>query len=128
MTRFRIPNFNVKNDGVIPYFNLVMNKQAGSVVVYNAVKEIGNWNMHTDQTITVTFNLDINIKRIVSIHCTILNDDEDEIYVFSDGADEMSYTSANGVKLVRSNNGMFHDHNFDSSSINRGFIMVSYTT
>lgn len=128
MTRFKIPNFNVKNDGVIPYFNLVMNKQVGSVVLNNAVKEIGVWDMFTDKTVTVSFNLNINIKRIVSIHCSILNDNEDEIFVFSDGADEISYTSANGVKLVRSNNGMFHSHDFESSSINRGFIMVNYTT
>tara|TARA_R100001082_G_scaffold42671_3_gene22654 strand:+ start:626 stop:1015 length:390 start_codon:yes stop_codon:yes gene_type:complete len=129
MSRFTVPLFReVSQEKVLSYLDLVMNKWGGSVLKKYAVKDIGVWNMHSTQTITVPLKLNISLLKVTSIEVAILNDDQDEIFMFSDGSDVIKYDNTNGITLTRSSSGVFHSHDFDDATINRGIVTISYTT
>lgn len=129
MSRFSIPFFReVSSEKLLNYLDLVMNKWGGSVLKKYAVKDIGVWDMQNNQTITVPLKLNISLLKVTSIEVAILNDDQDEIFMFSDGSDVIKYDNTNGITLTRSSNGVFHSHDFDDATMNRGVVTISYTT
>jgi hypothetical protein len=122
----RYPQFASTADPSV-YLIEIANKQSGSMVVNQHVKEIGTWNMDSDATKVVSFSLNVNIKRISSIHLVIYKDDLSEVFGIG-GIDSCKYDATNGVTVTRTASGIFDGTDFNSTSINRGIITICYTT
>jgi len=97
------------------------------MIINSVCKDIGTWNMDSDETKVVSFNLNVNIKRISSIHLIIYKDDLSEVFGIG-GIDSCKYDATNGVTVTRTASGIFDGTDFNSTSINRGKITICYTT
>jgi len=122
----RYPQFVSTSDPSV-YLNEIANKQSGSMIINSVCKDIGTWNMDSDETKVVSFNLNVNIKRISSIHLIIYKDDLSEVFGIG-GIDSCKYDATNGVTVTRTASGIFDGTDFNSTSINRGKITICYTT
>jgi len=95
----RYPQFASTADPSV-YLIEIANKQSGSMIINQHVKDIGTWNMDSDATKVVAFNLNVNIKRISSIHLIIYKDDLSEVFGIG-GIDSCKYDATNGVTVTR---------------------------
>jgi len=120
------PQFSSTADPSV-YLIEIANKQSGSMIINQYVKEIGTWNMDSDATKVVSFNLNVTIKRISSIHLVIYKDDLSEVFGIG-GIDSCKYDATNGITITRTSSGIFDGTDFNSTSINRGRITICYTT
>lgn len=82
---------------------------------------IGDWNMVTSSQATIAHGLDYTKIRGVSV--AIRADSGSVIYNFND----LITWSALGVVLTRASSGTFDNANFDSTSFNRGYIIIEHT-
>lgn len=99
--------------------------------VLTKVIPIGDWNMDTTATLPVTHGL--NYKKIISVDGVIRSDDDANYYpmnYYSSGntpswgvATTMGSTT---ITLVRVTGGVFDDPAYDSTSFNRGYLLVTY--
>lgn len=96
--------------------------------------DIGDWNMDTAQTASVNHGI-TDWKKIRDINAIIRNDADDTYYnlgtvVVASGnaSGAVSYVSSTIVRLNRTDSpGIFDGVNFDSTSYNRGWIIITYT-
>lgn len=89
---------------------------------------IGDWNMDTTTTVAVAHGLDFT--KIRSIQVFIRNDDNDELYPLDFHATatdtNIYYARTSDVFLGRADGGYFDGVDFDSTSYNRGWIIIDY--
>jgi hypothetical protein len=98
------------------------------------VIEIGDWNMDSAGTVTVNHGV-ADFKKIRSVDC-IIRDDTDNFYYPIDFFDTGTETVQGGklgisstqISLARKTGGVFDSGSFDSTSFNRGWITISYTS
>ncbi|MFX1587726.1 MAG: hypothetical protein ACFFC1_06205 [Promethearchaeota archaeon] len=95
---------------------------------------IGDWNMDTTANVSIAHGL-TDFKTVISIQAIIRNDADDTYYKIERGQDSadpslISATiggwSSTNVVLYRRTNGLFDSVSFDSTSYNRGWIVIEY--
>lgn len=118
-------------------------KYNGDIFLKEKLIEIGPWDMNTDQSVAIAHGIDSGSFRIVSISVVILSDGNitgiggsssrfplPNAVAFGSAANSSStgaYTwNSTYVSLSRVSPGFFASVNFDSVSINRGYILIKY--
>ena len=100
---------------------------------FRKVIEIGDWNMDTDATKSVAHGL--TLSKIVGVSAIIRNDAGSihypllvgrDVAAANIGAGNVSYVGAATVALYRATGGTFDASTFDSTSYNRGWVIVDY--
>jgi hypothetical protein len=99
-----------------------------------AIFNIGDWNMNTTNTVVVDPSL--SGSKIYAVKAMIRGDAPTGIYYPLDGTGLTGGTvtpqggvqswSASGITLNRLTGGMFDDTNFETTSYNRGYVIVWY--
>jgi hypothetical protein len=97
-----------------------------------SVVDIGDWNMDSNSSRTVSISIDF--KKIRSVSGVIRNDADDTYYPFSGITDTvltgetptvaMQYMETGAIYLLRVNSSLFDSINFDSTSYNRGWLTI----
>lgn len=109
-------------------------KAATGEIVKCVVLSIGDWNMDANDTVAVAHSLSTKYKNVFSVAC-IIRDDGDTIYspfgylaAGAGGLLELGYQnlSAASITLVRRTTGAFDGVNYDSTSYNRGKVIIWY--
>lgn len=101
------------------------------------VVEIGDWNMDSSQTVDVAHGLDIQDIRMVDV--IIRGDSSSFIYPLNgkgiivgsydtDVQGGVGQITSAGVRLVRITGGFFDDTDFNSTSYNRGWVTIWYSS
>ena len=93
--------------------------------------EIGDWNMMATAIVNVPHNL--NCGSIVMVQCIVQDDTGNNKYILiGDVTNNMDAKidkiDNTNVIISRKSGGLFQNVNFDSTSYNRGFITILYTT
>lgn len=91
------------------------------------VVDIGDWNI--DSTTTVNVNHGLTLSKIRAVNVTIRNDANTAHYDFAGCASDGSRItiSSTQVSIIRTISGdFFDDPDFDSTSYNRGWIVIQY--
>ena len=86
--------------------------------------QIGNWNMDSTPTVTITHGLDYTKIRTASAY--ILDDDNTVAAFLTGGEGSVASITSTTVDLTRNNAGFFDNASFNSGSINRGFLTIQY--
>lgn len=96
--------------------------------LYRKVIEIGDWNMDSTANLAVTHNI-TTWKGIRNISI-VIRDDNDTTYYSSngDGNNEIGVSSFTStvVNLARKNTGTYDNTSFDSTSYNRGWLLIDF--
>lgn len=118
------------------YVESLMNEDSG-IILRKKIINIGDWDMVTDDIISVTHGLSATEwKTIRNICAVVRNDNDDEYFDLSSRDSSGSGGSSNGstqgfdsldIRLLRAINGRFNNILFDSTSYNRGWINFEYT-
>lgn len=106
--------------------------EQGETKIKMKVIEIGDWDLDTDMTVTVTHGLTLSSIRSVSV--TIRNDADDTYYTFPAGLNNSGdYLEVGGfeidgtnVKISRTSSPVLDSTDYDSTSYNRGWITITY--
>jgi len=96
--------------------------------------EIGDWNMNTTASSTVTHGLSsTQWKNLRSVEVAVRNDDDDVYYTDStdtsadaDAGIEIDKIDATNVTLKRAALGTFDSSDFEKTSYNRGWVTIWY--
>jgi hypothetical protein len=92
--------------------------------------EIGDWDMDTNATATVVHGL--TSAKIISISATVINDAGTVKYNLTTVDDGVVsgwiHCGSTNVTLGRTGSGFFDHTNFDSTSYNRGHVVLTYLT
>ena len=85
--------------------------------------EIGDWNMDVTQSVSVAHGVSLANIRAISV---MIRDDANTLY-YGEGAG-LDYARANSalIDLWRTGSGGFDNTSFDSTSFNRGWIIIDY--
>ncbi len=97
--------------------------------------EIGDWNMDSTASKSVSHGLDVT--KIIGVRAMIRNDSDashfplaqsrgDGAAEFAEAAGNISYIGATAVALYRVTGGYYDGANFDSTSYNRGWLIIDY--
>jgi len=99
---------------------------ASSVLLKQKIIEIGDWNMNSLLTVTVTHGI-TDWKKIRNIGVIIRKDSDDLYYSFS-FADSLSRCKINATSIILEETitGVFQVGDFNSTSYNRGYIFIVY--
>lgn len=98
--------------------------------IRRAVLEIGDWDMDANQTTTVAHGL--TLSKIRNVEGVIRNDADDTYYSsgYIGAAGNVQWTTttidATNITLTRRPSGDFDNTGFDSTSFNRGWLIVDY--
>jgi len=101
------------------------------------VVEIGDWNMDSNETVTISTGIQRHLVRMTDI--TIRDDNDDNhylgngraatsaiaVHVDNEGPFDIDKTSTD-IVLRRVSGGLFDDALFDSTSFNRGWLTIIY--
>ncbi len=103
--------------------------ETGIYKLREKIIEIGDWDMDTTATISVTHLVDYTKIRSVSI--VIKNDAATSLFninSFTAGVSNGAFQSIDGtnVNLERTTGGLFDSTDYNSTSFNRGFITIQY--
>lgn len=93
------------------------------------VVEIGDWNMDSTGTVYVAHG--VTFDKIVGVRAIVRNDANDGKYCISQGCGtygrgEIDSINATNVRLDRTSGGTFDSVDFDSTSYNRGWVIIDY--
>lgn len=104
--------------------NDVISQLNQNLTTKKKILQIGTWNM--DSTASVTIAHGLTIDDILSVTVTIIGDTLPGRYPIE--FQNAGYTSvgASDVGITRNGGGFFDSPNFDSTSINRGWIIIEY--
>jgi hypothetical protein len=97
--------------------------------VHKKIINIGDWNMDTTSQVNVSHGL--SVSKIISINVTIISDNG-VLYPVSCSVDGSYYSYPIGIAvgasalLQRTTGSYFDSPLFDSTSFNRGFIIIEY--
>lgn len=99
-------------------------------VLITKVIDIGDWNM--DTTVNVGVNHGLTVANIRSISAIIRTDGgainrDFPCYSVSGTTDEYLEATTSQIRLYRATGGIFDDANYDSTSYNRGWVVIQYT-
>jgi hypothetical protein len=93
--------------------------------------EIGDWNMDTTDSVTITHGV-VNFTSITLHNISIINDDGSTIQqltLYSGGAAPEGYfgsITSTTIQLFRVASGSFDTTDYNATSYNRGYIVISY--
>ncbi len=116
------------------YFNKwLYSPEDGSRPIKTIIIEIGDWNMQGTTAVTVVHNLALSNMRAVNVLVRLDGDGDRVPLTFSTGGDpsagtiggRFSVTTA-GVACYRFADGFFNGPAFNSTSYNRGWIVIEY--
>ena len=103
--------------------NGIVETGTGSLTVHMKVINIGDWNMVSDSSISVNHGL--TYSKIIGLRVHIRRDDDTLVYSGYEGFNAMRWYPTY-VYLSRTDTGIFNNALFDSTSYNRGFILIEY--
>ena len=100
--------------------------QGGDVTaaIWRKIVNIGDWNMDSTQQVAVAHGI-ADFKKIRGVEIVIRND-ADDVYYSSQVNVYNDYINATNIGLQRVVSGTFDAATFDSTSYNRGWIVISY--
>lgn len=89
---------------------------------------IGAWNMVDDSTVLIPHNITVTagnvLDRIIAAQCVVINDNGT---IKSDLLSGGTYSITNtNISIGRYVDGVFNSGDYDSTAINRGYIIISY--
>lgn len=93
--------------------------------------KIGDWNMSIDDTITIGNGIS-DFLKVRSLTAIIIRDDDNRIYNLAssetsgDANGSIPYIDATIISLTRRIGSLFDGPNFDSTSFNRGWVIITY--
>lgn len=104
----------------------------GSLKVRTKIIDIGDWDMNTNQTVTVSHGI-ADFTKIRSVKALIRTDDATNMYdigLVAPGSGVVNGSvgaiSSSSIVLLRTNGGSFDTTGFQATSYNRGFITIEY--
>lgn len=107
-----------------------LNKAAdgiGTTIPRMVILTIGDWNMDSTASVNVAHGL--SFSKIIGVTGTVRNDANNAKYPISSTAGgNLAISSIDGtnITLTRDGSGTFDSTSFDSTSYNRGYLIVSY--
>jgi hypothetical protein len=110
---------------------------SSGLIVYTKKIDIGDWNMDSTEFISVPHGLGSSWNKILSVGVMILNDLGTYMYslsLFSNNPDPhlinggIFRIDSSNVVLYKRSGGIFDSDSFDSTSYNRGYIVIQYTS
>lgn len=98
------------------------------VSLKSKIIELGPWDMDGDPDITVGGGLTNDQQKAIRFaYCTIKNDADNAYYSLAEGGNIGQHNNFGaGVKLERDGGGTFDSVDFNSTSINRGWLFIQY--
>jgi len=94
------------------------------------VINIGDWNMDTDDDITIpsTLLLNLDFDKLIDYKALILNDSSTIEYNLDEGGEIHKSDNAGkaDLSLFRDSGGVFDNTSFDSTPFNRGVVIIRY--
>jgi hypothetical protein len=111
------------------FVDKISDQSATPVIQKCLVLDIGDWNMDANANVSVAHGLGASFKKIRSITSIIRNDADDTYSTVPSGASNDAYIASfntTAIGLTRVGSGGFDNSGYDSTSFNRGWIVVWY--
>lgn len=111
------------SNGINPSGGVIENSET----IHRHVYEIGAWDM--DSTATKDVAISESLSAIAGITATLTRDDNATTVPIYWGGSEASILLVNtsvGVRLSRDTSGYFDNADWSSTSVNRGYVMITY--
>lgn len=138
-TSSNIPIYNANKiiSGGATTANGIIETGIGSLTVYKKVVSIGDWNMDSTGSISVVHGLGSSWNKVISIQVMIITDMATSLdpLTRSDGLSDPNLLAGGvynidntDITLTRRAGGVFDSTSYDSTSFNRGYVYIEYTS
>jgi hypothetical protein len=113
--------------------NGIVETGTGGLTVYKKIINIGDWDMYSTYLKIITHNFGSLWNKVISIQAIIIDDDSITRTPLNFAFESTGLASGNiiinstTIRLARKDGGIFDSTNYDSTSFNRGWIVIEYT-